>query len=128
MCSVSEFIRGKDSLKQHFAERHDENIQMKFYFEFDWVILKLEVGSLNEHGEIIYRTKLGSSFSHLCVTMGFRSDTAKASAKKCNNHHMAWVLILIFHMGTLSELVVDCLFVWFLTTHQPLWVISVRRY
>ena len=21
-----------------------------------------------------------------------------------------------------------CLFVWFLTTHQPLWVISVRRY
>ena len=25
-------------------------------------------------------------------------------------------------------LLLDRLFVWFLTTHQPLWVISVRRY
>ena len=24
--------------------------------------------------------------------------------------------------------ILDCLFVWFLTTHQPLWVISVKRY
>ena len=28
--------------------------------------------------------------------------------------------------GSMMYLV--CLFVWFLTTHQPLWVISVRRY
>ena len=29
---------------------------------------------------------------------------------------------------TLNLLMLVCLFVWFLTTHQPLWVISVRQY
>ena len=44
-CAVcpSSFM-GKDLLKKHFAERHDENIQMEFYFEFDWAILKIGGG------------------------------------------------------------------------------------
>ena len=32
------------------------------------------------------------------------------------------------HEGELSESIFWFLFVWCLTTHQPLWVISVRRY
>ena len=107
-----DIIRGSNGADpgqtKHFAERHDENIQMEFYFEFDWVILKIGGGQF-EMNMMKSFTELNwvPLMEHLCITMGFNSNTAKASAKKCNNHHKAWVLILIFHMDTLLELVVE---------------------
>ena len=36
--------------------------------------------------------------------------------------------LITYFQRELSIILFVCLFVWCLTTHQPLWVISVRRY
>ena len=105
LCQSS--FMGKNLLQKHFNESH-ENEEVKFHFEFDWAVLKIGSGHF-EMNMVKSFTELNwiPLMEHLCETMGFKSETAKASAKKCNNHHKAWSLILIFHMGTLSELVVE---------------------
>ena len=45
--------------------------------------------------------------------------------------HYVWIKNLsrfLSHLIKHDGVLFVCLFVWFLTTHQPLWVISVRRY
>ncbi|CAG2220190.1 unnamed protein product [Mytilus edulis] len=41
----------------------------------------------------------------MCEEMGFESDASKLFAKRCKDHHKSWRLLLIFHLGSLQELV-----------------------
>ena len=52
----------------------------------------------------------------------------KALAIANNDYHDDIPAITVVCDGGWSKRSFVCLFVWFLTTHQPLWVISVRRY
>ena len=42
----------------------------------------------------------------MCELMGFQSPNAKSFAKSCKDHHVAWKLLLIFHISSLREMVV----------------------
>ena len=46
---------------------------------------------------------------------------------QCKRTGSCYNELVVAFFSTCGGLIV-CLFVWFLTTHQPLWVISVRRY
>ena len=55
----------------------------------------------------------------------------KVSSNRQNSYGLCLIIIVfkyLLHMVFSLTINMDCLFVWCLTTHQPLWVISVRRY
>ena len=41
----------------------------------------------------------------MCEIMGFVSPQAKDFALRCKDHHVAWTLLLVFHLAVLRELV-----------------------
>ena len=99
----------RDALFQHCKIEHvdllDRN-EVHYCLEFDWVLPKIGSG----HYEMnMLKTFFGVNWipfmKNLCYEMGFQSPIAQASAKKCADTHKAWAMLLIFHQGTLKELV-----------------------
>ncbi|CAC5422487.1 unnamed protein product [Mytilus coruscus] len=88
------------------ANQSNPDEQRKYVLEFDWLYLKIGLGH--------YEMNLIKSFFELnwvpfleamCEEMGFESDASKLFAKRCKDHHKSWRLLLIFHLGSLQELV-----------------------
>ena len=91
-------------------EKHAKKVhggEVSFYYEFDWVLLLT--------GDGHYEMNLVKSFMELnwevfmknfAQKMGWISEAAQKSAKKCSDNHKAWQMILTFHIGTMCELVI----------------------
>ena len=43
--------------------------------------------------------------SRMTYLMGYKSDSAQYTAKKCSDHHQSWEFLLIFFFGSLRELI-----------------------
>jgi hypothetical protein len=104
-CSICNKPFMGDELSKHFKATHPGQ-KLTFFMEYDWVVLKIGGGH--------YEMNMTKSFfelnwipfmSELCYLMGFKSDPAQAAAKKCSDNHKSWKLLLIFHSGTMRELV-----------------------
>ncbi|CAG2197472.1 unnamed protein product [Mytilus edulis] len=108
-----------DNYSNHTTEIHP-TVQRRFVFEFDWLYVRIGSGH--------YEMNLIKGFfalnwipvlENLCQTMGFESDSAKNFAKSCKDHHKSWRLLLIFHLGTLQELVLPYVRHSMLTNKKP---------
>ena len=72
----------KDPLKSHFDGSHEENDSAELYFKFDWVVLKIGSGHFEmSMAKSINELNWVPLMEHLCVTMGFSSDTTNTYAK-----------------------------------------------
>ena len=102
-----EFVGTSDFLK-HAAEAHDTLTvtEVPYIREFDWVLPVV--------GDGHYEMNLMKSFvelnwdvfmNDLVKRMGWRSEAAQQSARKCYDNHKTWQLIMVFHLATLQELV-----------------------
>ena len=78
----------------------------RFYREFEWVLFRTGDG----HDELnMFRSFVELNwevfYSDLARTHNFASLLAQASAKRCDDTHKAWQILLLFHIATLKELV-----------------------
>lgn len=96
---------GIKNVEDHEVKAHP-NTRSRYVQEFDWVFLIC--------GDGHYEMNLMKSFMELnwnvCMkslveVMGFRSEKAQKSALACSDNHKTWQLIMIFHLGTILELV-----------------------
>ena len=100
-----EGILGIEATKNHDKSKHG-GIGTRYSQEFDWVFLVC--------GDGHYEMNLMKSFMELnwnvfmksfVEIMGFRSEKAQRTALCCSDNHKTWQIILIFHLGTILELV-----------------------
>ena len=107
VCSVCETgILGIHDAQKHAAKHTGSGITANFVREFDWIFLLT--------GEGHYEMNLMKSFMELnwnvfmktlVEAMGWSSERAQQCALNCTDNHKTWQMILIFHTGTLLELV-----------------------
>ena len=99
----------QEKLKHHFIANHPEEYEQRaitFVHEFDWLLPRVGSGHYEMNMvKAFFEINWSPCLKALCYAMGFQSTAALASAKRCANYHKAWLLLLIFHIGTLKELV-----------------------
>ena len=110
VCSVCEKgVLGIQDAQKHEIEHRGSGIKISFTREFDWVFLLT--------GEGHYEMNLMKCFMELnwnvfmktfVDAMGWSSEKAQQCALNCTDNHKAWQMLLIFHTGTLLELVKPC--------------------
>ena len=107
----SECIFGSEKMDNHLQHTCKHS---SAYREFDWVLLKIggghyEMNMFKSFVELNWEPFL----SDLASTLSFKSPLAQLSAKRCDDTHKTWALLLTFHIATLQELVLeyvrDCL-------------------
>ena len=107
ICSVCEAgLLGIEEAQKHEAQHCSSGVKPKFLKEFDWIFLLT--------GEGHYEMNLMKSFMELnwnvfmkvfAEAMGWTSEKAQKCALNCTDNHKTWQMLLIFHIGTLLELV-----------------------
>ena len=107
ICSICEAgLLGIEEAQKHETQHSNSGVKPKFLKEFDWIFLLT--------GEGHYEMNLMKSFMELnwnvfmkvfAETMGWTSEKAQKCALNCTDNHKTWQMILIFHIGTLLELV-----------------------
>ena len=94
-----------EEIRKHFKDCHP-NEKEEFYLEFDWVVLKIGDGHFEMNmSKTFFELNWVPFMSDLCYIMGFKSEAAQLSAKKCSDNHKAWRLLLMFYIGSVAELV-----------------------
>ena len=93
------------ALTKHYKDNH-HGMERVITWEFDWLLPRLGSGHYEmQMVKTFFDIMWVPSLHALCYVMGFQSDTALASAKRCANHHKAWKLLLMYFIGTMKELV-----------------------
>ena len=100
----------REKLLAHYRENHEAEFQsdvISFEREFDWVLPRCGLGHyyMNQL-KCFFDVNWEPCLKAMCYTMGFQSDVALKSAKRCANTHKAWALLCIFFFSTLKELLV----------------------
>ncbi|MEW8547705.1 MAG: hypothetical protein AB2693_29710 [Candidatus Thiodiazotropha sp.] len=95
---------GSEQFEQH-KKQHPGVNDVQYIREFDWVMLHT--------GDGHYEMNLMKAFvelnwdvfmAMLAKRMGWTSESALKAAKLCYDNHKTWQLILVFHFGSLLEL------------------------
>ncbi|CAH1778669.1 unnamed protein product [Owenia fusiformis] len=102
--SCNKTIIGEDEFKIHLETEHPID-EPKYYREFDWVLLipgdgHYEMNLVKSYVELMWEV----CYKELVRMLGWRSDAALVSAKKCRDYHKAWQTLIVFIAGTLKEM------------------------
>ncbi len=106
--SCNQSICGQQAFQKHCTSVHADTPanDVMCAREFDWVLLRI--------GEGHYEMNLMKAFMELnwsvfmCTLtkkMGWTSENAQRAALHCYDNHKTWQLLLVFHFGSLLELV-----------------------
>ena len=108
VCKICrEGVMGIEIWQKHIQQRHQGLQEVEHILEFDWVHLKtgdghVEMNMMKSFVELNWEV----FFKDLVQRMGWKSDIALQCAKNCSDNHKTWQLLLIYHFGTLMELVI----------------------
>ena len=107
VCSIcGQGFLGVEAAQKHEISHLNRGESTSFCIEFDWVFLIT--------GDGHYEMNLTKSFMELnwhifmkslVNVLGWKSEKAQRSALVCADNHKAWQMMLIFHIGSLLELV-----------------------
>lgn len=93
------------SYKQHHKENHKECIP-SCSREFDWCYMRIGDGNFEMNAvKAFFELNWIPYLEKMCELMGFDTENAKHFAKFCKDHHVAWQLLLTFHMTALPKMV-----------------------
>lgn len=68
--------------------------------EFDWFYLRIGGGHYEANLlKSFFDLNWDFSLQSMCVGSGFESENAQNFARKCKDHHISWLLLLVFHTG-----------------------------
>ena len=100
-----EGMLGLDATQHHDKSSHTPN-GSTYFLEFDWVLLicgdgHYEMNLMKSFMEMNWNIFMKS----LVQIMGFKSEKAQYSALNCSDNHKSWQLLMIFHLGSVLELV-----------------------
>lgn len=103
--TCNESFPSRSDFLTHQQEWHCGKISLCFP-EFDWVYLRIggghyEMNVIRAYFELNWIPFIET----MCENLGFTSDKAKAFARGCKDHHVAWELLMVMHMSSLQELV-----------------------
>ena len=95
---------GSELFEQH-KKQHSELEEVHYIREFDWVLVHTGDGHYEMNMMKSFVELNWDVFMTLLVNrMGWTSEAAMRAAKLCYDNHKTWQLILVFHFGTLLEL------------------------
>jgi hypothetical protein len=114
--SCDKSIFGKEEIRKHERICTDDASEQhgRYYREFDWVVLRtgdghVEMNMMKSFMELNWDVFM----SDMCRVLSFQSLLAQASAKRCDDTHKTWAILIAFHLATLKELVLpyvrDCI-------------------
>ena len=109
ICSTcKEHFTSREKLRSHYQSVHKEEHRILFIQEFDFLLPRCGSGHyyMNQL-KCFFEANWVPCMKVLCYTMGFKSEVALKSAKRCADTHKAWKLLLIFYYGTLKEMVLQ---------------------
>ena len=104
-CSICDKSYFGDEIHKHFRELHPGET-VKYYLEFDWVVIKIGGGHYEYNmTKSFFELNWVPYLSDLSYIMGFKSDAAQASTRKCVDNHKSWQLMLMFYIGSIEEMI-----------------------
>lgn len=95
----SQQFLSKVKFENHNKEVH-KDLPAQCNPEFNWFYLRIGAGHYEANLlKAFFDVSWDVVLQAMCVDLSFQSEGAQNFARKCKDHHTAWLLLLVFHLG-----------------------------